>query len=179
MLWVPSHCQIPGNDEADRLAELGTKLSQSEVPVTSKITQARIRREKWKIDHVRAAQTFQDRRQPRTEIEKNWPRDVRTLYARLRSGHAKELNYYSWLIEKDEDPSCKCGAEKETIEHVISECPLLDEKRKVLKLQNIKTDIMVKDPEKCRKLLEERFPGLRLRDENYQESGGTPPATHC
>ena len=173
LLWVPSHCRIPGNDRADKLADMGTKLSQKEVPVTGKITRARIKREKWGVGHYRAARTFKDKRQPRTDIEKKWPRKVRSLYARLRSGHSKELSYYSWLIEKQDDPSCKCGAEKETIEQVIAECPLLDEDRRNLDMTNAKLETMVKNPEASRKLLMTRFPGLQVRDENSIEAGGT------
>ena len=44
LLWVPSHCKIPGNDRADELANQGTKLSQQGVPVSCKILKARIRR---------------------------------------------------------------------------------------------------------------------------------------
>ena len=43
LLWVPSHCNIEGNDRADELAELGTKLNQTGVPVTDKIVKARIK----------------------------------------------------------------------------------------------------------------------------------------
>ena len=105
------------------------------------------------------------------------PRKVRSLYARLRSGHSKELSYYSWLIEKQDDPSCKCEAEKETIEHVVVECPLLDEDRRAIDMTNAKMETMVKDPERSRKLLMTRFPGLKVWDVNSIEAGGTTPKT--
>ena len=28
LVWVPSHCNIPGNEKADHLTNLGTELSQ-------------------------------------------------------------------------------------------------------------------------------------------------------
>ena len=31
--WVPSHCGIQGNEEADQLARTGSELDQSVVPV--------------------------------------------------------------------------------------------------------------------------------------------------
>ena len=102
---------------------------------------------------------------------------MRSLYARLRSGHSKELSYYSWLIEKQDDPSCKCGAEKETIEQKVVECPLLDEDRRALDMTNAKMETMVKDPERSRKLLMTRFPGFQIRDENSIEAGETSLAT--
>ena len=64
-----------------------------------------------------------------------------------------------------------------TIEHVVVECPLLDEDRRTLDITNAKMETMVKDPERSRKLLMTRFPGLQIRDENSIEAGGTTPAT--
>ena len=100
LLWVPSHCKIEGNDKADELADLGTKSNQTDVPVTSKIIKAKIKGRRWKVKHERAIQINKNRRQPRMEVEAKWPKSVRSLYARLCTGHSKELNYYKWRIEK-------------------------------------------------------------------------------
>ena len=40
ILWVPSHCGCEGNEAADRLADEGTKLDQSNVPITMAIAKA-------------------------------------------------------------------------------------------------------------------------------------------
>jgi hypothetical protein len=32
--WIPSHCNIQGNDEADRLAKEGAKLPETRVNIT-------------------------------------------------------------------------------------------------------------------------------------------------
>nr|XP_024218932.1 ribonuclease H1-like [Halyomorpha halys] len=34
MQWIPAHCGIPGNEEADRLARLGASQSQPLLPIT-------------------------------------------------------------------------------------------------------------------------------------------------
>jgi hypothetical protein len=42
---------------------------------------------------------------------------------RFRTGHGKCNNMlFHWNIR--ENPSCECGAEKETIQHIVEECPL-------------------------------------------------------
>jgi hypothetical protein len=42
---------------------------------------------------------------------------------RFRTGHGKCNNIlFHWNIR--ENPSCECGAEKETIQHIVEECPL-------------------------------------------------------
>jgi len=35
--WVPAHCNTYGNDKADRLADEGSKMDQSQAPVTFRI----------------------------------------------------------------------------------------------------------------------------------------------
>ena len=84
ILWIPSHCGCDGNEEADRLANEGTKLDQSEIPITYAIAQARVRKRKWEVKHTRARDVYGERKNPKMEIERGWPRTVRTLYARLR-----------------------------------------------------------------------------------------------
>ena len=34
LCWIPSHCGTEGNEEADRLANLGAKLPQEDAPVS-------------------------------------------------------------------------------------------------------------------------------------------------
>ena len=95
ILWIPSHCGCEGNEEADRLAEEGTKLEQSEVPITFAIAKARVNKRSWSVTHERAADMYQGRKRPKFEIERNWPVKVRSLYQRLRTDHCKELGHYN------------------------------------------------------------------------------------
>ena len=159
ILWIPSHCGCEGNEEADRLAEEGTKLDQSEIPITFAIAQARVKKRSWSITHERAAETYQDRKRPKFEIEKNWPVNVRSLYQRLRTDHCKELGHYQYKIETADHPYCKCGA-VENIEHVLCECPILDRTRRSMFGEPVKLSHMVTNPERCRVFLSHRFKGL-------------------
>jgi len=175
ILWVPSHCGVEGNEEADRLAELGTKLDQSEIPVTQAISNAKIRRGKWKVVHERAKRIFQDKRKPNLKVEKLWPRRVQSLFSRLRSGHAKELRQYLYKIDVEDDPLCICG-EEESIEHVLCECPLLEATRRKVMQELVKPHHLVTEPEKSRQILATRFEGLKLHkhnDDEFQDGAGT------
>ena len=99
------------------------------------------------------------------KIEKNWPRRVRTLYAHLRTGHAKELRFYRYLIEKEDNKKCDCGFKEESIKHVLCDCKLLKEARRIHLGMPVKMTHMATHPEECRKFLAEKFDGLRLPDE--------------
>ena len=62
------------------------------------------------------------------EIERTWPKKVRTLYSRLCTGHTTELKAYKARFNKEEDGMCESGSgEEETIEHVLCRCGSLEE----------------------------------------------------
>ena len=162
LVWIPSHCGIPGNDRADELANEGTRKDQKEIPVTHQIVKAKIKNRKWKVAHERALETYQERRMPRFEVEAKWSRRIRTEYARLRTGHSKNLKYYRYVIETEDDPICdQCGMEEETIDHVLCRCPALEEARvRQVNGGEVTISMMVTDPESCRKILATRFKEL-------------------
>ena len=60
VLWIPSHCDIPGNDKADA----GSELNQDNTPVTHQIVKSKIKARKWSILHQKAMDTYGNRRKP-------------------------------------------------------------------------------------------------------------------
>ena len=96
---------------ADDLAKAGAALEQS-VPVTHQIVKAKIKSRKWKFKHKRACAFYGNKRKPKMEIERKWPRDGRRAYSQLRTGHSKLLNSYLIQIDKRDNPRCsKCDEE--------------------------------------------------------------------
>lgn len=167
LLWIPSHCNLAGNDHADELAKRGSNLPQDNTPVTHKSMKAKIIGRKWCITHPRAMETYGTKRGPKVDVESAWPRKTRTLYMRLRTGHAKELAYYRYLIEKEDDPCCtetECDDAEETIEHVLCKCPALSEERRRLFEGDVDVSHLRSHPEECRKLLSKRFPALKVEN---------------
>ena len=174
LLWVPSHCGVEGNEEADRLAELGTVEDQKEVPITQAIAYAKIKKKKWTITHERAKAIFRDKLKPKISIEKKWPRRVQSLYSRLRSDHCKELKAYLYRIEVSDDPNCECG-EKKTIEHVLCFCPRLGDARRRVMEEPVELHHLVSEPEKCRRILATRFNELNFKhDSDELRDDGAP-----
>ena len=173
ILWIPSHVGTPGNEMADHLASQGSQLEQA-VPIPFGILKAKVKSKKWKISHSRAKQMYGDRRGPKTKVEKKWSRRQRTLFARLRTNHAKELKHYQHRIGNVEDAICDiCGEGEETITHVLCSCPALEAKRQQIHSGVWTLDMMVDSPEKCRQLLQHRFPALKEKEANNETKEDT------
>ena len=79
ILWVPSHYGVEGIEEADSLADKGTKLKQNDIPITHDIAKARTKMQKWQILQKRAKEIFKDKLNPKFSVEK-WARKVRSLF---------------------------------------------------------------------------------------------------
>ena len=177
--WIPSHCNTYGNDKADKLADRGTRCEQKDAPVTLNITKAKTKNTKWNIGHKRAKEMYGERRRPK-EIERNWPMDVRRTYSRLRSDHATELKVFRKRIGLDSEDICiHCDMDAvETIEHVLCKCPQLEEKRNREHPGKFNTEMLVTNPEVCRRLLSSRYTKLQEGRRMVEDEGGGSP-TDC
>ena len=175
VLWIPSHCGVTGNEIVDKLAEEGAKLQQEGIPVTHATAKRRIKRVKWKVQHARAKETFGDRLKPKVEVEKLWARDVRSLFASLRTGHSPKLKQYKYLIEAEDDPYCECQEAEETIKHVLCDCPRLARARALGTTEQLTVNHMTSDAEMCRRILAARFPGLKPHTQGAEEAQETTP----
>ena len=126
--WVPAHCGISGNEEADLQAASASDLEQRRVPVAFDAAQAVVKRtvrRRW-LDspqpewHRRAAGSVPD-----LTTADSLPRADAVTVTQLRTGHCVLLRSYRHRIGLDPSPSCTdCGFDDpDTAEHFLLLCP--------------------------------------------------------
>ena len=136
--WIPSHCNINGNERADSLAKKGAMKEQPQMPV-SQLTTKQIIKSNTKIEWLnswalcsKGRQMFPYMTTPNTDdpINNLGRRDQSTIF-RLRSQHI-HLNMHLNRINPLHEPNCTlCPHPYETIKHFLFECPQLCELRKL------------------------------------------------
>ena len=123
LVWVPSHCGIPGNDLADTLANEAAMMDQEETGWLFEVAKARIwnRNERKPIEHDRVRRTYPEGKLGE-ELEE-LVKEEEISFRRFRTGHSLELKSYKHRLGLTDDDLCRlCGEEAETTEHVIMNC---------------------------------------------------------
>ena len=132
--WIPSHCNIPGNERADTLAKKGAAKEQSSKPVLQ-ATVKQILKSNTKIEWLNSWAKSEKGRSMFKYISKPNPKDQTNLLKRkdqviifrLRSKHV-QLNSHLSRITKDHQPNCTlCGHPDETVQHFLFDCPALED----------------------------------------------------
>ncbi|GFW69756.1 putative RNA-directed DNA polymerase from transposon BS [Trichonephila clavipes] len=116
--WIPSHVDIFGNEQADRLAREGCSLLTTSSPaITYSEYQSKTNRQlskKWKIPpshHWYAA------REPGSFLDLNCGRASKTAIYRLASGHTKSLSFFEG--RKTFKFCSKCKVQQASAEHIL------------------------------------------------------------
>ncbi|XP_066909618.1 uncharacterized protein [Halyomorpha halys] len=124
MQWNPSHCGIPGNEEADRLARLGTSQPQPLLSITmdiakemarSAITERTEERSRGECGGKNWAALLDPKRRPPLTL----PRAVAVACFKLATGH-DYLQHHLKRIGVAESSDCVlCGDGEMTGDHGI------------------------------------------------------------
>ena len=103
--WIPAHCGIHGNEQADQLAKCG---AQEEQPSTS-------------IHYQEKTTIIKTALKPRKEKDAYHllDRPGQVALTRLRSGHNRLNAYMHGKIKIVPSLTCPCGEEDQTTEHVF------------------------------------------------------------
>ena len=108
--WNPTHCGISGNEQADILAKEGARGEQHANNVSFSEKKTLIR-----------ALTM-----PRSQRDDYHllSRKQQVMLVRLRTGHNRLNSHMHRKLKLAPSPTCPCGQEEQTTEHVQQRCPL-------------------------------------------------------
>ena len=120
--WLPSHCGVLGNEEADRLSKEGSKKVQDDQPVSYAEAKTIIKtchRKAWK---ERLGVTAQ-----KDNIDLLNRKQQVTIF-RLRTGHCRLLGHL-YRLQISHSDECPCGTSSQTPEHILQSCPIFNSQR--------------------------------------------------
>ena len=114
--WIPSRCGVGGNEEADRLSKVGSKLEKSAHPMSyseAKAILGNTLRTEWR-----------QRLDIGTEEDSvhQLDRAVQVTIFRLRTGHCQLLSHPHRLKISHSD-ECPCATGPQTPNHILQSCP--------------------------------------------------------
>ena len=136
MQWIPGHCGILGNEKADALAKLGSKMPQPDEKVTYRTAKTLAKKHsrnswnnKWiQNDTGRELYKYQPAPNPRDAINQLDRKHQCNIF-RMRTGHSA-LNAHRNRLNPLVPPNCRhCQHPLETVEHHLLHCGQLAELR--------------------------------------------------
>ena len=124
--WVPSHCDLHGNEMVDHIAKEGSNLPQQDRSITYNEAKTIIKFKTeaiWKENH-----TAYNQKDPYYQLS----RQEQVLIFRLRSKHNRLKHHLFHKFRIGQSDLCPCGTDSQTTEHILQRCPLLDTRRRAV-----------------------------------------------
>ena len=106
--WIPSHCGIRGNEEADRMAKLGSDREQTDNSIS--------------LTEMNTIIKSLFRTPQSTDSYHQLTRQEQVIIFRLRTGHNRLNCHMNKRFKLVPSPRCPCGEADQTAEHVLQEC---------------------------------------------------------
>ena len=140
LIWVPGHCDIKGNEKADKLAKAAASSLETteEMPLTIKEANGilyDVCKNKWDQRYMESTTGAHYREyQPsvyRSIDSEKLSRKYQRILFRLQTGHCG-LRSHLHRIGKADSPLCRNCFMEETVAHFILHCPLYEGERTIL-----------------------------------------------
>ncbi|GFR92465.1 reverse transcriptase [Elysia marginata] len=121
--WIHGHVDIFGNDVADQLAKEGGMMEQIQHNPSYNEAKTLINSAldcHWRQEHPQ--------HKSKDAIHKLSRAEQVTIF-RLRTGHKRLKHHLFSRFKIGDGPNCPCGANHQDAQHVLQDCPLLDDAR--------------------------------------------------
>ena len=136
--WIPGHCNISGNEKADKLAKIGATKPQKIPPCTQNTIKQILKNneEDW-LNRWACGSTgrvmFKEMAQPRPQDAINeLDRQDQSLIFQFRTQHTRTNQHLNRTNPLHQPHCLHCDNPAETTEHLLLYCPNLQSKRKEL-----------------------------------------------
>ncbi|RUS80763.1 hypothetical protein EGW08_011486 [Elysia chlorotica] len=124
--WIPSHCNVFGNETADLLAKKATALQQNDYTTTYSEAKTIIhaqQHEEWLQEHPNHVQN--DAYHALTRAEQ-------VVIFRLRTGHNRLNHHLYTKLHIGTSDQCTCQTGGQTVIHVLQHCPMYENLRNLM-----------------------------------------------
>ncbi|GFR91038.1 reverse transcriptase [Elysia marginata] len=121
--WIPGQVDIFGNDVADQLAKEGSMIEQIQHNPSYNEAKTLINSAldcQWRQEHPQ--------HNSKDAIHKLSRAEQVTIF-RLRTGHNRLKHHLFSRFRIGDGPNCPCGANRQDAQHVLQDCPQLDDAR--------------------------------------------------